>query len=137
MDMLIRSAQLGLWGQVMASELRSPWEKIFWLTEEVGLHQPFYLNDSVLDLEPFFFQTQWKMAIKFISQKDFVNLFWRGFSLFIWLTWSILYLWRRSLDTESCTWPLVSTSANIAFTITNAFLYSILHIKCILDIMVR
>lgn len=68
MDMLIRSAQLGLLEQ--SHGLRAPGvheKNIFWLTEEVGPASTFYLNDSALNLEAFFFQTQWKMAIKFIE----------------------------------------------------------------------
>lgn len=42
-------------------------KKYFDGTEEVGPASTFYLNDSAPELEPFFLQTQWKMAIKFIE----------------------------------------------------------------------
>lgn len=141
MYMLIRSAQLGLLEH--SHGLRAPGvheKNIFWLTEEVGPAPTFCLNDSAPELELFAFKLsgKWPSSLqkvhalhKYSSEKV---------SVFIWLTWSILYchLWRRPLDTESSTQPLVSTSANIAFTVLKCLFYISFFISNVAhDILVR
>lgn len=140
--MLIRSAQLGLLAKSWPQSSRSPHEKNI-LTDRRGggPASTFYLNDSVLLICSFFFQNSVENGYQvYRKSRDFIKPSSEKVSVFIWLTWSILYcyLWRRSLDTESCTWPLVSTAANIAFTVLKCifcisfFISNVAH-----DIMIR